>query len=326
MLDWLRLAAVFSRSRDLHATSDPRCRVEKDLRAGNGWRVDRFVPTKPSGASLVLLHGWTVRGKDDPRLQAFARALAIAGVACQVPQVPGLAALTFDRDDVAGLRALLDECPTPPGPPGIVGFSFGGSYALLAASDHAKQPRFIVSVSGYGNLPAAFRQAMQWGRLRPTDPMASEAWVYQKLVLAWRLRATIPLSVRAQSELQELLVRYCEGTNVAAAWSFCQQVLGNTDWESEDERRLDTATMSALSLAEHPPRLACPVVVLHDKTDQTIPPSEARIIAEAVHRGSPQVRVDVMVTELLNHVTPGLAWRPREILRFLRLLSPLVRS
>ena len=322
MLDWLRLAAVVSRARDLRPTAAARCHVERDVRAGNGWRVDRFVPWRPSGALLVLLHGWTVRGKDDPRLQAFASSLAVAGVECHVPQVPGLAALTFDRDDVTGLRALVDESQTALG---LVGFSFGGSYALLAASDSATPPRFVVSVSGYGDLPASYRQAMQWGRQKPEDPLACEAWLYQKLVVAWHLRDVIPLSDQTKADLHDLLARFCEGQNRPAAWSFCQRILGGKDWETEDESRQDPATLSALSLAEHPPHLACPVVLLHDKTDQTVPPSEASVIAEAVRRGSPEVRIDVMVTELLNHVAPGLAWRPWEIIRLLRLLSPLVR-
>jgi pimeloyl-ACP methyl ester carboxylesterase len=322
MFDWLRLAAVFSRSRDLRPGADPRCTVDKDVRAGNGWKVDRFRAKQPTGAYLVLLHGWTLRGKDDLRLQAFARSLAIAGVECCVPTLPGLAMLTFDREDVAGLRALLDDSPSPPG---IIGFSLGGGYALLAASGGPRQPRFLASVGGYGDLSATFHRSTEWGRQRPSDPTTKEAWVYQKLALAWRLREVVPLSAETRDELRSLLESFCEGHNVAAAWAFCQRVLGDTDWETEDERRQDAATLSALSVAEHPPELACPVVILHDKNDETVPPSEAQVVAEAVRRGSPGIRIEVMVTDLLQHVTPDLTWRPREVFHLLRLLSPLLR-
>jgi pimeloyl-ACP methyl ester carboxylesterase len=322
MFDRLRLAAVLSRAGDLHATPDPRCRIDKDVRKGNGWLVDRFLPKKPIGASLMLLHGWTLRGKDDLRLQAFARSLAIGGVECLVPCLPGLADLRFLPSDVAGLRALLDECPSPPG---IMGFSFGGSYGLLAASDCSRSPRFVISVSGYGDLPATYRHAMAWGRRVPEHPETSEAWVYLKLVLAWRLREVIPLSSEAQQELRGLLEAFCEGKSTEPGWRFCQRILGDKDWEAEDGRQQDAADLSALSLIEHPPRLACPTVVLHDKGDDTVPSSEVQVVAEAVRRGSPHLRVDVMVTDLLNHVTPGLAFRPGEIMRLLRLLSPLVK-
>lgn len=323
MFDWLRLAAVFSRSRDLRPGPDPRYTVDKNVSAGNGWKVDRFRSKKPTGASLVLLHGWTLCGKDDLRLQAFARSLAIAGVECCVPTLPGLAALSFDRQDVTGLRALLDDSSAPPG---IMGFSLGGSYALLAASGVARQPRFLASIGGYGDLPAVFHRFAMSGRQKPSDPTSNGAWVYQKLVLAWRLRDVIPLSIETRTELRGLLQAFCEGSNRVAAWNFCQRILGDTDWEAEDERRQEATTLLELSVAEHPPKLGCPVVILHDQNDQTIASSEAHVIAKSVQRGSPGIHIEVMVTRLLQHVTPGLVWRPGEVIHMLRLLAPLLRG
>jgi pimeloyl-ACP methyl ester carboxylesterase len=322
MLDWLRLAAVFSRSRNLHAGPDPRCAIERDVQVGN-WLVDRFVPAKPSGASLIIAHGWTLRGKDDTRLQAFAQSLAIAGVACVVPHLPGLAQLAFDRDDVKGLRTVLDASTTPTG---LVGFSLGGAYALLAASGCEDRPRFVISVGGHADLAAAFSRCTAWARQVPSVPTDHEAWVYQKLALAWRLRDVIPLSPSQQQELRGLLEAFCEGKNVPASWEFCHRALGDTDWETVDEKHQDAATLAALSPSAHPPRLACPAVILHGRGDPTMPSSEAERLAEAIRRGSPDARVEVMVTDLLEHVHASVAWRPGEVMRLLRLLSPLVRA
>ncbi len=315
--------AVFSRARSLHAGPDPRCTVEKNLRAGNGWHCDRYVPAKPSGASVIIAHGWTLRGKDDTRLQALAQALAIGGVACLVPHLPGLAMLTFDCGDVEGLRAILE---TSERGTGLLGFSLGGPYALLAASGCADRPRFVISVGGHADLVTTFRRAMAWGRQVPPVPTDHEAWVYQKLALAWRLRDTIPLSPSLQEELHGLLEAYCEGKNVPAAWQFCQRVLGETDWETVDESREDPARLAALSPVLHPPRLACPAIILHGRSDATMPASEAEHLAEAIRRRSPGARVDLMVTDLLEHVSASVAWRPGEVIRLLRLLSPLVRA
>lgn len=320
MFDWLRLAAVLSRSRDLRAPPR-RCRIEKDAVAACGLRLDRFVPAQPVGAGLVLLHGWTLRGKEDLRLQAFARALADAGIECRVPQLPGLAALLFDPADVAGLRGLLEEADNPPG---LVGFSFGGSYALLAAGGSTRQPRFVISVSGYGDLPAAYRHAMAWSRRVPDHPPRNEAWLYYRLALAWRLREAIPLPVAAQ--VRALLESFCDGPDGEAVWRFCAEALGGVDWPAEDERRQDTDTLAALCLTRHPPRLACPVVILHDQTDDTVPTAQAGLLADAVRRGSPGTHVEVMVTALLSHVRPGLRWHPGELVRLLRLLTPLVQA
>jgi dienelactone hydrolase len=321
LTDWARLLGVLSRARQLHAGPDPRCRVQKNLRATNGWLLDVFSPTRPLGGAVVLVHGWTLHGKDDLRLQAFARSLAVAGIACVVPHVPGLASLAWDPSDVEGLRDLLAESPSSAG---VLGFSFGGSYALLAASGLAHSPRFVVSISGYADLPGLISYWQTWGVRIPKGAEAREAWLYQKLALAWRLRDAVAMAEPVQRELRERLLAYCDEPLKDAAWALYDRELRRTDWEAETVARQDPRTLQALSPVAHPPGLGCPVAILHDKSDEGVPAREAALLADAVRRGSPDVTVEVMVTELLRHVSPGLAFRPGEIMRLLRLLSPLV--
>jgi hypothetical protein len=321
--DWVRLAGVLARSRDLRGEADPRCLVEKDRRNDRGWLVDRFVPKKPSGAALLLLHGWTLRGKDDPRLQAFAKALAIAGIESVVPHIPGLASLAFEPDDVAGLRELLEQQERPLG---VMGFSFGGSYAMLAASGSAPQPRFIITISAYGDLPATYRRSLDGDKQAPADPTARESWIYQKLAMAWRQRTAVGLTAAVQEELRELLVTFCEHNRTEVSCDFWARKLGDIDWQAAEQGQQDPTVLSALSPALNPPRLGCPVAILHDKNDRAVWPCEAGMLADAVRRGSPGIRVDVMVTDLLQHVRPGAIWRPVEILRLFRLLTPLVQG
>jgi pimeloyl-ACP methyl ester carboxylesterase len=323
LFDWLRLAGVFSRARDLHAGPDPRCQVAADRSSPEGWRFDRFMPRQPSGGALLLLHGWTLRGKDDARLQAFARALAIAGIECVVPHIPGLADLAFAESDVAGLRPFLAD---PDRRLGVVGFSLAGSYALLAASACPRQPRFIATVSAYGDLPATYQRWQDRGTEAPAEPAERESWVYQKLVLAWRQRAAVGLPASVQTELRDYLLGFCDGKQTEPAAAFYARALRGTDWEAVDRRAQDPAVLRALSPAVRPPQLGCPVVILHDQGDRGVLPCEASVLADAVRRGSPGVRVEVMVTNLLEHVRPNWLRRPGELLRFFRLLAPLVQG
>lgn len=317
LFDWARLAGVLARARDGRVADDPRCRVEKDRPAVDGWLVDQFRP-QHSKASLVLIHGWTLQGKEDHRLQSFARSLAIAGVRCVVPRVPGLAALRWSPSDVDGLRALLAD---ERGPVGVIGFSFGGSYGLLAASG-LPQVRFVASVSGYADLAGLFAHWEQWGQTMPATPHDRDSWLYQKLVLAWQLRDL--LQPAAQDELRTHLMAFCQPGSKAMVWAFYEKALAQTNWEAETRTRQDPADLRALSLTDHPPRLACPVAVLHDSNDAAVPSREADRVVQAIRRGSPTAHVEVMVTDLLHHVSANLAWRPGEILRLLRLLSPLL--
>ncbi len=325
--DWVRLAGVLARSRDLRGEADPRCLVERDRRSDRGWLVDRFIPKKPSGAALLLLHGWTLRGKDDHRLQAFAKALAVAGVESFVPHIPGLASMAFEPDDVAGLRGLLEhQLEHRERPLGVMGFSFGGSYAMLAASGCTPQPRFIVTMSAYGDLPATYQRSLDGDKQAPSDPTARESWIYQKLAMAWRQRTVVGLTAPVQEELRELLMTFCEHNRTEASCDFWSRKLSDIDWQAAEQGQQDPKVLSALSPALDPPRLGCPVAILHDKYDRAVWPCEAGVLADAVRRGSPGIRVDVMVTDLLQHVRPGTIWRPGEILRLFSLLTPLVRG
>jgi pimeloyl-ACP methyl ester carboxylesterase len=318
LLDWARLAGVLARARDGRVDDDPRCHVDKDGRAANGWSVDHFQPQRPNGGSLLLIHGWTLQGKEDHRLQSFARSLAIAGVRCVVPRVPGLADMRWIRSDVDGLRALLAEETVPIG---VVGFSFGGTYGLLAASG-SPRVRLVASVSGCSDVAALFPHWEKWGQMPPADQIARESWLYQKLVLAWQRRERLEPAV--QAELREHLLAFCHSGGKTAAWAFYERSLSQTNWEAEARDHQDPADLQALSLTAHPPRLTCPVAVLHDKIDPSVPATEADLVVQAIRRGSPTAHVEVMVTDLLRHVSANLAWRPGEILRLLRLLSPLV--
>jgi pimeloyl-ACP methyl ester carboxylesterase len=319
--DWTRLAGVLARARDLGGDTDPRCQMEKDRHADNGWVFDRFVPKKPSGGALLLVHGWTLRGKDDVRLQALAKSLAIAGIECLVPRLPGMATMAFAEADVVGLRRFLEDERWRLG---VLGFSFGGSAAVLAASGCARQPRFILSVSAYGDLPATYQRSLDMGKQAPTDPVARESWIYLKLAMAWRQQAVVSLPTSSQNQLRDLLMAFCEGSQTEAACAFWERALRDIDWEAVDRRQQDPSVLRVLSPTDNPPQVQCPVVILHDKADPAVWPSEAEVLADAIRRGSPGVVVEVMVTDLLQHVRPGLLWRPGELWRLFRLLVPLV--
>jgi hypothetical protein len=85
---------------------------------------------------LVLVHGISPRGKDDPRLREAASLLARAGWAVAVPTVEGLTVLRLRPGDsvsvVAALRALVRDGYQPVA---ILGISLCAGPALRAASE-----------------------------------------------------------------------------------------------------------------------------------------------------------------------------------------------
>ena len=96
-------------------------------------------PTRGLSA-WVVMHGITRPGRAHTQLVRFTRAVASAGIASIVPEVPEwrelrLAPHLSTPTIAAAVRGLRDTGLIRDAPVGLVGFSFGAAGAVLAASD-----------------------------------------------------------------------------------------------------------------------------------------------------------------------------------------------
>jgi len=111
-------------------------RVARHAVTLDGVTGDLYTPGDRAPA-IVLIPGAAPQGKDDPRVVRLARAIARAERVVFVPDLL-LAKAAFETSDidriVRSVRAL-HELPAVRGRPALLGFSFGGSFALLAAAD-----------------------------------------------------------------------------------------------------------------------------------------------------------------------------------------------
>ena len=122
---------------------------------------DLYLPDEPR-AGIVMVPGVTPLGRDDPRLIAFAGALAEHGFLVFVPELPGLRAQRVGRDDpraVALAGDALATCYAPgPGPRfAVAAISYAVAPAILAALTQPGGDRMalIVGIGGYHDLTAA---------------------------------------------------------------------------------------------------------------------------------------------------------------------------
>ncbi|HSH46084.1 MAG TPA: alpha/beta fold hydrolase [Longimicrobiales bacterium] len=119
---------------------------------------------RPAGArgplpGWVTLHGLTYYGRKHQSLDRFARALAASGAAVLVPDLPEWRRLEVaPGPTVDTIRAAVLELDgrgvVEPGRIAVMGFSFGGTQALVAASDPALEGHLagIASWGGYGDM------------------------------------------------------------------------------------------------------------------------------------------------------------------------------
>lgn len=140
-------------ARALPATAGGRP-VPLDLHTGSSLR-------RPPG--LVLVHGLSPEGKDEPRLRDAARLLARAGWAVAVPTVEGLAVLRLRPEDAAAVGASVEALHAAGyRRVAVLGISLGAGPALLAASEPTSAPRLsaVLALGGYASAVELLRYTL----------------------------------------------------------------------------------------------------------------------------------------------------------------------
>jgi hypothetical protein len=129
-------------------------------REGRRHGADLYQPEGRVRAGVVFVPGAVEQGKDDPRVVAFASALARSRFAVLVPDIVALRALRLLPDsavDVADALALMDARKdlAPGGRLGLLTTSVGIGPAMITMLDPAsdRHVRFFVSIGGYYDLP-----------------------------------------------------------------------------------------------------------------------------------------------------------------------------
>lgn len=158
-----RLAAALVVGRALGIGSSGRRRLAwRDADLGDLAEVDApvrgrlWLPEGPPAPAVLLAAGITPQGPADPRVMRLAAALAGAQRAVFVPEL----ALSSHRLEPADVESLvgsviaLDRHPRTRGRTAALGFSFGGSYSLLAAADERVAGRLglVAAFGAYADL------------------------------------------------------------------------------------------------------------------------------------------------------------------------------
>jgi dienelactone hydrolase len=312
----------------------------------------------------VALHGITYRGREHESLVGFARALAASGAAVLVPDIPEWRALRVAPEAAAETIAAavleLGRRPfTAPGRVGVIGFSFGGTHALLGSTASALDGHLaaVVSWGGYADLHRTLRFAFTgeheldgerhrlepdpYGRwifagnyLRDTDGYGGAGdvagallWLAREVgrrkLWAWE-PTTDPLKAEARAEL--------DGDD-RALFDLIAPATANAPSPDRDRLGVLADRLAAAARARDPlldpsdglPRVAVPVFLAHGRDDRLIPWTEL----PRLRRVLPDARVrHAMVTELFAH-SAGERWIPTpsklvEALRFVRGLNRMV--
>lgn len=309
----------------------------------------------------VVLHGITRPGRHHPTLLRFVRALAGSGAVVLVPEIPEWRALHLAPERALGtlrgaILSLAGRRETAPGRIGAMGFSFGVSAVLAAASDPSLA-KHLGGVAGFGGhcdlertLRFLFLGEHEWkGRTYLGDPDPYGRWV-----VGGNYLDQVPGFGEATDVAEALLELAREAGDLqVGAWEghldpLKERLLLQVDPSRRElfralappagertPRELSEILSPALSLTarETTPlfepsgyvgRITVPVRLMHGKEDRLIPFSESLRLRDAFPPGADvQVYLTGLFAHSQRHRGKGAA-ELGEQLRFLRVMTHML--
>jgi pimeloyl-ACP methyl ester carboxylesterase len=293
---------------------------------------------KPDVPGLIVLHGLHHLGIDEPRLLEFSRAMASCGLQVLTPELPGIRDYSIDQNSVRVIGESTKWFAQKTNHPvGVVGLSFSGGLALVAAADPAYQQdfKFLFAVGSQDNMDHVEKFFLTDTETRPDGSIEHlHAHEYGVLVLEYQhLEDFVPASDIAaiRPVLQQHLYE-----DKAAEIAATQKL--NPKQKSEVLHLFDSRSPTTLAtLAANEPRhreemeslsphgklkgLTIPVYLLHGHADNVIPSAETLWIASELPHSTPRA---VLLSPVLSHLdmdgAKPSAWDQWRLVHFIALV------
>ncbi|HSP09605.1 MAG TPA: hypothetical protein VLU92_08430 [Candidatus Dormibacteraeota bacterium] len=305
-------------------------RPEISRREIEGLEADLYLPPGGPWPAVVLVLGALREGRRYPLLEATARSIAACGFAVLVPELGNLRRLILADDALDALAAAVLAVNAEDGvarsPVGLIGFSLGGSLAIVASADDRLRGRVacVASMGGYFSLTEMLTAATT-GTIGPRGETASLA-TPAVFAMAASLVAPLPgpdreLLERALDEDQEAPLRALTRVDPESVGPQARAVLtllGNRDPHAVPSL-IGKVEGAAEMMARFSPetvisRVHVPVWVLHDERDQYVPAQQWRRWREAAAGRAGFEFVGIRLLEHTEPRAPGL--NPVRILRY----------
>jgi dienelactone hydrolase len=275
----------------------------------------------PAGAgakepALIVLHGVHYLGIDEPRLEAFATAMASCGIRVLTPELPDIKDYHVDASSIRTIGESARWFAHQSGAPvGVMGLSFSGGLALVAAADpaYAAAFRFVMALGAQDDMARVANYYRTGEDERPNGTMERlAAHPYGPLVLEYEyVQDFVPAKdvPALRRVLREDLYEDKGGEQLAQAALTKPEL-------TEAGRLLDgaspaTQALLAASNAKHAAELAelsphgdleglkTPVYLLHGEADNIIPAAETLWLERDLPRGTLKA---ALISPVISHI------------------------
>jgi pimeloyl-ACP methyl ester carboxylesterase len=281
-------------------------------------RARMYTPVKhPDAPGMVVVHGVHYLGMDEPRLEAFASAMAACGLRVLTPELPDIKDYHIGASSIASIGDTAAWMAHASGdkPVGVMGLSFSGSLSLLAAAEpqYKGDIRFVVAVGSEDEMSRVANYYLTGRALRPSgDVEVLAPHEYGALVLEYEnLEDFVPKQDLAplRAVLRAHLYEEADAEKEAMAKLNPQQ-------QGEAKLLMDTSSnatramlakdeakhiqdMAGVSPHGHLSTLTTPVYLLHGEGDNIIPAAETQWMAQELPHQALQAE---LISPVLSHL------------------------
>jgi pimeloyl-ACP methyl ester carboxylesterase len=254
---------------------------------------------------------------NEPRLEAFASAMAACGLQVLTPELPDIKDYHIGASSIASIgdtAAWMDH-ESGGRPVGVMGLSFSGSLSLLAAVEPQYRPdiKFVVAVGSEDEMSRVANYYLTGEDLRPngkTEVLTPHE--YGALVLEYQsLEDFVPAPDRdaVRLVLRNHLYEDVPGERAALAKltpvqaAEAKQLMDTTSpitrrmIAESDARHL--AAMAGVSPNGHLAQLETPVFLLHGEADNIIPSAETQWLEKDIPKNEMQAS---LISPVLSHL------------------------
>jgi len=283
-------------------------------------RARLYLPVgRPDAPGMVIFHGVHHLGIDEPRLMGFAAAMASCGIRVLTPELPDIKDYHVGEASVRTIgesaKWFAGQAGGKSGQVGVMGLSFAGGLALVAAADPMYHPyfRFVVAVGAQDSMDRVSRYYWTGRDVRPDGTVeVLPAHDYGPLVLEYEyveeflpaedvgpvravLRAHLYEDKKAEAdaslglnEVQKREALELMDATSASTRARIAAVIGQ-----------HTSEMDGLSPHGRLRTLNTPVYLLHGEADNIIPSAETLWMASELQ--SEDLKA-MLVSPVLSHI------------------------
>jgi pimeloyl-ACP methyl ester carboxylesterase len=294
------------------ATASGQQQVRARVYIPKGWTAQN-MSHEPA---MVIFHGVHHLGIDEPRLMGFAAAMAGCGIRVLTPELPGIKDYHVSEDSVEAIgESVKWFAAQTGGPVGVMGLSFSGGLALVAASEsqyHAAF-KFVVAVGSQDSMLRVAEYYMSGRDARPDGSVEALApHEYGPLVLEYEhveefvpaqdldlVRAVLRAHLYEDRAGESAATRLLNDAQRREARDLMDTTLPATRAEIAASIVRHTGDSAGISPQGRLHTLGTPVYLLHGEGDNIIPSPETLWIASELQ---PDDLKAMLVSPVLSHL------------------------